>query len=99
MVRGALSEQMTFEQRPDRMRKAATWSGCRYRCRNNEYQGPGGTGVEYSKYSKKTKDRGSEKRSGRETEARSVQRGGLSQRITPGWPTIPFFSKATPCSI
>lgn len=41
----ALSEQMTFEQRPDRMSKAATWGGCRYRCRNHKYPGPGDTGV------------------------------------------------------
>lgn len=59
----------------------------------------GGTRMGYSKYRKKTKDRGSEKRSGRETEARSVQQGSLGQKITPGWPTIPFFSRATPCSI
>lgn len=55
MVREALSEQMTFEQRPDRMSKAATWGGCRYRCRNHKYPGPGDTGVEHSKHSKKTK--------------------------------------------
>ena len=99
MVREALSEQMTFEQRPDRVSKAATWGGCRYRGRNNKYLGPGGTGVAYSKYSKKPNDRGSEIRSGRETEARSVRRCSLGQRITPGLPTIPFFSTATLCSI
>ena len=57
VVREALSEQMTFEQRPDRMSKAATWGGCWYRCRNNKYLGPGDTGVEYSKHNKKTKQR------------------------------------------
>jgi len=91
VVREALSEQMTFEQRPDRVSKAATGVDAGIET--------GITNVGYSKYTKKPKDRGSEIRSGRETKARSVRWCSLGQRITPGLPTIPFFSTATLCSI
>lgn len=52
--------------------KAATWGGCRYRCRNHKYPGPGDTGGSTASTARRPKQSGSEIRSGRETEARSV---------------------------